>query len=365
MELQWIQTGSSAESRPARDSRIGESESGCRGRWQASCPPHSPRRGWGCGSDPPAAPAPAVRSTCGCLRTCCSTSCRSIEARSPRRTALRVHGDGRGPSAAGDAKPGLLEPRRSPWDGQCVQSILVTGQPVGRLLRRSPGRTEKDSRGWRTAGGAGRGRIPHRGERDVGTRVILSVRVTGASTASRTREERPAPSRSGPIPGRGSSLRDSFQMAGTSSSTCRRIPPVSRLGGWPGHSEASGRCPCGRVRAGRLFYARSARTSYARPFDAERLEFSGAEVQVAAAGAMFSVSHLRGSLVYRPEHVSTSRLKMMFDRDGQRHGHGRRGGAVSAASCSRPEAVVQSSCGATLRPVICGTRISRPASSRG
>ncbi len=28
---------------------------------------------------------------------------------------------------------------------------------------------------------------------------------------------------------------------------------------------------------------------YARPLDAERLEFSGAEVQVAAAGAMFSV----------------------------------------------------------------------------
>ncbi len=57
---------------------------------------------------------------------------------------------------------------------------------------------------------------------------------------------------------------------------------------------------------------------YARPLDAERLEFSGAEVQVAAAGAMFSVSH-QGSIVYRPEHVSTSRLTW-FDRDGRRAG---------------------------------------------
>jgi eukaryotic-like serine/threonine-protein kinase len=69
--------------------------------------------------------------------------------------------------------------------------------------------------------------------------------------------------------------------------------------------------------AGHLFYARGA-SLYARPFDPERLEFSGAEVQVVVDGAMFSVSD-QGSIVYRPEHVSTSRLTW-FDRNGRRTG---------------------------------------------
>ena len=50
--------------------------------------------------------------------------------------------------------------------------------------------------------------------------------------------------------------------------------------------------------AGHLFYSRGAGL-FARPFDAERLEVSGAEVQVTAQAARFSVSD-HGTIVYRP-----------------------------------------------------------------
>ena len=49
--------------------------------------------------------------------------------------------------------------------------------------------------------------------------------------------------------------------------------------------------------AGHLFYSRGAGL-FARPFDAERLEVSGAEVQVTAQAARFSVSD-HGTIVYR------------------------------------------------------------------
>ena len=68
--------------------------------------------------------------------------------------------------------------------------------------------------------------------------------------------------------------------------------------------------------AGHLFYSRGAGL-FARPFDAERLEVSGAEVQVAAQAARFSVSD-DGTIVYRPEIIS-SRLTW-FDRNGRRTG---------------------------------------------
>ena len=68
--------------------------------------------------------------------------------------------------------------------------------------------------------------------------------------------------------------------------------------------------------AGHLFYSRGAGL-FARPFDAERLEISGAEVQVSAQAAGFSVSD-HGTIVYRHE-ISASRLTW-FDRTGRRTG---------------------------------------------
>ncbi len=69
--------------------------------------------------------------------------------------------------------------------------------------------------------------------------------------------------------------------------------------------------------AGHLFYSRGTGL-FARPFDAERLEVSGAEVQVAAQAARFSVSD-HGTIVYRSEIISASRLTW-FDRSGRRTG---------------------------------------------
>ena len=69
--------------------------------------------------------------------------------------------------------------------------------------------------------------------------------------------------------------------------------------------------------AGRLFYSRGTGV-FARPFDPERLEFSGAEAQVTERAGEVSVSDL-GTIVYRPEGVSISRLTW-FDRGGRRTG---------------------------------------------
>jgi eukaryotic-like serine/threonine-protein kinase len=69
--------------------------------------------------------------------------------------------------------------------------------------------------------------------------------------------------------------------------------------------------------AGYLFYARGAGL-FARPFDAERLEISGAEIQVSPQAAGFSVSD-HGTIAYRHEIISPSRLTW-FDRSGRRTG---------------------------------------------
>ena len=69
--------------------------------------------------------------------------------------------------------------------------------------------------------------------------------------------------------------------------------------------------------AGHLFYSRGT-ALFARPFDAERLEFSGAEVQVTARAGSFSVSD-DGTIVYRPAGVPLSSLTW-FDRNGRRTG---------------------------------------------
>ena len=69
--------------------------------------------------------------------------------------------------------------------------------------------------------------------------------------------------------------------------------------------------------AGYLFYSR-ATGAFARPFDPERLEFSGTEVQVTEWAGDVSVSD-HGTIVYRPEGVSVSKLTW-FDRSGRRTG---------------------------------------------
>ncbi len=69
--------------------------------------------------------------------------------------------------------------------------------------------------------------------------------------------------------------------------------------------------------AGHLFYSRGTRI-LARPFDAQRLEFSGAEVQVTEGTGDVSVSD-DGTIVYRPAGLVMSRLTW-FDRSGQRTG---------------------------------------------
>jgi Tol biopolymer transport system component len=72
-----------------------------------------------------------------------------------------------------------------------------------------------------------------------------------------------------------------------------------------------------RYAAGHLFYTREAGL-FARPFDPERLLVSGAEVQVAEQTGAFSVSDA-GTVVYRPEGISPSRLTW-FDRSGRHTG---------------------------------------------
>jgi serine/threonine protein kinase len=69
--------------------------------------------------------------------------------------------------------------------------------------------------------------------------------------------------------------------------------------------------------AGHILYSRGP-SLFARPFDAERLEFSGAEMQVGVQGWSFSVSG-QGSLVCRPLRPPELRLTW-FDRGGRRTG---------------------------------------------
>jgi Tol biopolymer transport system component len=70
-------------------------------------------------------------------------------------------------------------------------------------------------------------------------------------------------------------------------------------------------------RAAHLFYSRGT-ALLARPFNAERLEFSGTEVQLTDQGANLSVSD-DGTIVYRPTNVAMSTLTW-FDRTGRRTG---------------------------------------------
>ena len=69
--------------------------------------------------------------------------------------------------------------------------------------------------------------------------------------------------------------------------------------------------------AGQLFYSRG-QSVFARPFDAERLQFTGAEMRVTERAGSFSASD-NGTFVYRLETVPISRLTW-FDRGGQRTG---------------------------------------------
>jgi eukaryotic-like serine/threonine-protein kinase len=70
-------------------------------------------------------------------------------------------------------------------------------------------------------------------------------------------------------------------------------------------------------RAAHLFYSRGT-ALLARPFNADRLEFSGPEVQVADPGSDLSVSD-DGTIVYRPTTIAMSTLTW-FDRAGRRSG---------------------------------------------
>jgi eukaryotic-like serine/threonine-protein kinase len=70
-------------------------------------------------------------------------------------------------------------------------------------------------------------------------------------------------------------------------------------------------------RAGHLFYSRGT-ALLARPFRAERLEFSGPEVRVTDQGSRVSVSD-DGTIVYRPTNVASATLSW-FDRAGRRTG---------------------------------------------
>jgi eukaryotic-like serine/threonine-protein kinase len=69
--------------------------------------------------------------------------------------------------------------------------------------------------------------------------------------------------------------------------------------------------------AGHLFYSRGT-TLFARPFDAERQEFTGAEVEVTPRAEGVSVSN-DGTIVYRPPGISMCSLTW-FDRNGRRTG---------------------------------------------
>ena len=71
-------------------------------------------------------------------------------------------------------------------------------------------------------------------------------------------------------------------------------------------------------RAGHLFYSRGT-ALLARPFNAERLEFSGIEVQLTDQGSSLSVSD-GGVIAYRPTNAAMSTLTW-FDRSGSSLGH--------------------------------------------
>jgi eukaryotic-like serine/threonine-protein kinase len=114
--------------------------------------------------------------------------------------------------------------------------------------------------------------------------------------------------------------------------------------------------------AGHLFYSRGAGV-FARPFDPRRLEFSGPEVVVAEQADEVSVSD-DGTIVYRPEGVSVSRLTW-FDRRGRRTGTLGEPAPYEQVVLSprgRRATVVRAIPWGTLT---CGTRIWRVASSRG
>jgi len=71
-------------------------------------------------------------------------------------------------------------------------------------------------------------------------------------------------------------------------------------------------------KAGHMFYARGT-ALFARPFDAERLAFSGPEVQVTDQGYNLSVSD-DGMIVYRPNGGGAGVTLTWFDRAGRRTG---------------------------------------------
>ena len=77
--------------------------------------------------------------------------------------------------------------------------------------------------------------------------------------------------------------------------------------------------------AGHLFYPRGTGI-FARPFDAQRLEFSGAEVQV-TEGTGTSPCLNNGTIVYRSAGLTMSRLTW-FDHSGRRTGTLGEAGAV-------------------------------------
>lgn len=117
-----------------------------------------------------------------------------------------------------------------------------------------------------------------------------------------------------------------------------------------------------RYAAGHVFHARGLGL-FARPFDPERLEVSGTEVQIAERAGFFSVSDA-GTVVYRPEGLSASRLTW-FDRRGRQTGTlgepAPYGQVVLSARGGRA-----TSSGSMRRPMrISGTLISRVAFSRG
>jgi Tol biopolymer transport system component len=70
--------------------------------------------------------------------------------------------------------------------------------------------------------------------------------------------------------------------------------------------------------AGQLVYSRGTGL-FARPFDVQRLEFSGPEVQLTVEPARELSVSTSGTIAYRPQGVSISRLTW-FDRSGRRTG---------------------------------------------
>ena len=115
--------------------------------------------------------------------------------------------------------------------------------------------------------------------------------------------------------------------------------------------------------AGHLFYSRQAGV-FARPFDAGRLEFSGAEMQVTERAGEVSVSD-HGTIAYRPVGASVSTLTW-FDHSG-RHtgtlGKSEPYDQVVLSPRGRHVTVVRGDAGGMGRTS--GTWTSRAGSSRG